>query len=57
MPSPLRIAVLGMAHDHLWGNLDDLIKNKRAELVAGTDPNPNLLEKFHTCSFQSRRIA
>ncbi|HCQ04475.1 MAG TPA: gfo/Idh/MocA family oxidoreductase [Candidatus Latescibacteria bacterium] len=46
MPSPLKIAVLGMAHDHLWGNLDDLIKNKNAELVAGADPHANLLQKF-----------
>jgi predicted dehydrogenase len=46
MPSPLKIAVLGMAHDHLWGNLDDLIKNEQAELVAGADPNPNLRNKF-----------
>ena len=41
-----RIAVLGMAHDHLWGNLKNLRGADGAELVAGADPNPNLRKLF-----------
>lgn len=41
-----RIAVLGMAHDHLWGNLKDLCAAKDAELVGGADPSPDLRRLF-----------
>lgn len=46
MADKLRIAVLGMAHDHLWSNLDNLAKLDTAELVAGADPNPTLRQRF-----------
>ena len=42
MTEKLRIAVLGMAHDHLWGNLKELCAAHDAELVGGTDCNPGL---------------
>jgi len=41
MADKLRVAVLGLAHDHLWGNLKDL-----AELTAGCDVNGEVLEKW-----------
>ena len=46
MADKLRIAALGMAHDHLWGNLKDLAELEDAELVAGADLNPVLRERF-----------
>ena len=46
MADKLRIAALGMAHDHLWGNLKDLASLDDAELVAGADYNPLLRDRF-----------
>ena len=46
MADKLRIAVLGMAHDHLWGNLKSLAEQEDAELVAGADYNPVLQKRF-----------
>ncbi len=46
MADKLKIAVLGMAHDHLWSNLDDLAVLDRAALVAGADANPALRQRF-----------
>lgn len=45
MPKSFRIGVLGLSHDHVWGNLSDLKASSRAELVAVADPHPPLLEK------------
>ncbi|MBT5875300.1 MAG: Gfo/Idh/MocA family oxidoreductase [Candidatus Latescibacteria bacterium] len=44
----MRVAVLGMAHDHMWGNIDDLMNRPDVELVAGADPNAALLDRFRT---------
>ena len=46
MADPIRIAVLGMAHDHLWSNLKHLADLDDAELVAGADSNPTSIKKF-----------
>ncbi|MBM3263080.1 MAG: Gfo/Idh/MocA family oxidoreductase [candidate division Zixibacteria bacterium] len=46
MSASIRIAVLGMADDHLWGNLDDLMKRTDVTLVAGADASAVLLERF-----------
>ncbi|MEW6754913.1 MAG: Gfo/Idh/MocA family oxidoreductase [Candidatus Latescibacterota bacterium] len=46
MAGKLRMGVLGMAHDHVWGVLKDLAGRQDAELVAGADPNPALRERF-----------
>jgi predicted dehydrogenase len=40
----LRIAIIGMVHDHLWGVLEHL-KNEDVDLVAAADPNPPLHDK------------
>ncbi len=42
----VRIGVLGLTHDHVWGNLDRLVQLERAELVGAAEPDPGLREKF-----------
>jgi hypothetical protein len=37
VPDRIRVAVVDMAHDHLWTNLDDLLKREDAELEGGPD--------------------
>ncbi len=46
MPSPIRIAALGLTHDHVWGNLSDLKTLAGGLLVAAADPNPPLLQRI-----------
>ena len=46
MTDPIKAAVLGMAHDHLWGNLKELADQEGALLVGGADPNPVLQDRF-----------
>lgn len=41
----LRIGVLGMTHDHVWGNLKDLKASALGELAAAADPNEELRAK------------
>lgn len=41
-----RIATLGLHHDHVWSNLDQLVATGRAELVAAADTDPELLAKY-----------
>ena len=45
MSSKYRIAVLGLTHDHVWSNLEQLNELENAELVAAADPNQPLLDK------------
>jgi predicted dehydrogenase len=45
MTDKVRIGVLGMTHDHVWGNLADLKGSSLGELVAAADPNEELLAK------------
>jgi len=46
MSTPIRVGILGLTHDHIWGNLDDLNKSSLGKLVAAADPNGPLLEKI-----------
>lgn len=46
MADAIRVAVLGMAHDHLWSALKELDVLTDAELVAGADYEPALRAKF-----------
>lgn len=55
MAESLRVAVLGMAHDHMWTNLDDLMNREDAELIAGADGNPDLLDRFRVYTGCERR--
>lgn len=40
-----RIAVLGLHHDHVWSNVEELLRTDRAELVAAADPYPELRDR------------
>jgi predicted dehydrogenase len=46
MASPIRVGVLGLSHDHIWGNLRDLKASSSGALVGAADPNQELLDKF-----------
>jgi predicted dehydrogenase len=53
MAEKYRIGILGLTHDHIWGNLDELSAIDNAELVAVADPNQPLLAKAedaHGCT-------
>src|SRR5262249_42464345 len=45
MAKPLRIGVLGLTHDHVWSNTQELTELKDARLVAVADPHEPLLDK------------
>ena len=44
--SRIRVGVLGLTHDHIWSNLDNLVKLDSAELVSVAEPNAELRDKF-----------
>lgn len=46
MTEPLRIAVLGLTHDHVWDNLPHLAAHDDAELIAAADPNDPLTDRL-----------
>lgn len=48
MAGKLRIGVLGLTHDHIWGNLDALAKSEDGALVAAADPHADLLDRVKT---------
>lgn len=48
-----RIATLGLHHDHVWSNLEELAATGRAELVAAADPDEELLARYRE-SFSGR---
>ena len=48
MAEALRIGVLGLTHDHVWGNLADLQHSTLGKLVAASDVNEPLLEKIRS---------
>lgn len=48
MSAPLRLAVLGLTHDHVWGNLAALQDLPEGTLVAAADPNLPLLDRIRT---------
>jgi predicted dehydrogenase len=54
MPDKLRIGVLGLTHDHIWGNLKELADSSDGALVAAADPHPELQEQVR--SFGSERV-
>jgi predicted dehydrogenase len=45
MTDKVRVGILGLTHDHIWGNLDDLRASPLGELVAAADPHPELRDK------------
>jgi predicted dehydrogenase len=42
----MRIGVLGLTHDHVWSNLDNLLQVEGTELVGAAEPDQALREKF-----------
>jgi predicted dehydrogenase len=42
----IRIAALGLSHDHVWSNLDSLAVNRDAEIVAAADTHESLRVRF-----------
>jgi len=44
---PLRVGVLGLTHDHVWGVLDEARASGDVELVAAAEPYHALQEKVH----------
>jgi predicted dehydrogenase len=42
----LSVGVLGLSHDHVWGNLTALQDNEHGRVVAAADPDPQLRERF-----------
>ena len=57
MSEPIRIAVLGLSHDHVWGVLEELSHRRDAVLVGASDPHPELGVKLasrgHACPFHA----
>ena len=43
--APIRVAVVGLDHDHVWGVLRDITNEPGAMLVAIAEPNPELVSK------------
>lgn len=43
-----KIGVLGLHHDHVWGNLEELQRTGKAEIVGAADPHCELLDKFQS---------
>jgi predicted dehydrogenase len=48
MTNKLRIGILGLTHDHIWGNLKDLRSSSLGELEAAADLNPELRDKIRS---------
>jgi predicted dehydrogenase len=42
----LRVGVLGLSHDHVWGNLAAVHAGEHGQLVAAGEPDPELCERF-----------
>jgi predicted dehydrogenase len=42
----LNVGVLGLSHDHVWGNLAALAAGDLGRLAAAADPNPRLRERL-----------
>jgi predicted dehydrogenase len=46
----LRVGILGLSHDHVWGNLAALGAGDAGEPVAASDPDPALRERFRSAT-------
>jgi len=45
MSKRYRIGVIGLVHDHVWGNLDQLAALEGGQFAAVADPHPELLDR------------
>ena len=48
MAGQLRVGVLGLTHDHVWKNLQELNASPLGELVAAADPNEPLRDRVRS---------
>ncbi|NUQ00567.1 MAG: Gfo/Idh/MocA family oxidoreductase [Armatimonadetes bacterium] len=48
MAEPLRVAVLGLVHDHVWSNIPNLLKADSVRVVAAADAHPELQRQFES---------
>ncbi len=46
MAEKLRIGVLGLSHDHVWSNLQELVHSEHGEITAAADPYPELRDQL-----------
>ncbi|MCC7495511.1 MAG: Gfo/Idh/MocA family oxidoreductase [Fimbriimonadaceae bacterium] len=46
MSSPLRLAVLGLVHDHVWSNIPNLLQSEAITVVAAADRHEPLRAQF-----------
>lgn len=46
MATKLRVGIIGLVHDHIWDNLPPLRDHPDVEIVAVSDPNEELIERF-----------
>src|SRR5262249_61067497 len=46
MTAPLRVGILGLSHDHVWGNLAALASGDLGRVAAVAEPAPRLRERF-----------
>src|SRR5687767_3384106 len=46
MTALLRVGILGLSHDHVWGNLPALADGKLGRLVAAAEPDGALRDKL-----------
>lgn len=46
MQSPVRVGILGLTHDHIWGEAPHLAARSDAVIVAAADPHRELAGKF-----------
>ena len=46
MTEKIKVGILGLTHDHVWGNLNELNKSPLGSLTAAADPHPELREKL-----------
>ena len=57
MAAPRRIGVIGLTHDHVWSNLEQLVACEDAQLVGAADPHAELTaqaaERFGCPAFES----
>jgi predicted dehydrogenase len=44
----LKVGVLGLSHDHVWGNLAALDAGERGQLIAAGEPDAALRDRFRT---------
>lgn len=45
-PARVRMAIVGLDHDHVWGRVEEILADPHAELVGVADPHPELIDRM-----------